>query len=123
LKQIGELKSMGIKISLDDFGTGYSSLNYVMRFAPQYLKIDRSIINRIDTNEEQNTAIKTIIGLSKIIQMQIIAEGVEQKNQELFLRSSACELGQGFLFCQPLPQHTLLGYLQNQAHQAHAKSA
>jgi diguanylate cyclase (GGDEF)-like protein/PAS domain S-box-containing protein len=123
LKQIGELKSMGIKISLDDFGTGYSSLNYVMRFAPQYLKIDRSIINRIDTNEEQNTAIKTIIGLSKIIPMQIIAEGVEQKNQELFLRSSACELGQGFLFCQPLPQHTLLGYLQNQAHQAHAKSA
>src|SRR5690606_6169712 len=69
LKQIGELKSMGIKISLDDFGTGYSSLNYVMRFAPQYLKIDRSIINRIDTNEEQNTAIKTIIGLSKIIPM------------------------------------------------------
>lgn len=123
LKQIGELKSMGIKISLDDFGTGYSSLNYVMRFAPQYLKIDRSIINRIDTNEEQNMAIKTIIGLSKIIPMQIIAEGVEQKNQELFLRSSACELGQGFLFCQPLPQHKLLGYLQNQAHQAHAKSA
>lgn len=123
LKQIGELKSMGIEISLDDFGTGYSSLNYVMRFAPQYLKIDRSIINRIDTNEELNMAIKTIIGLSKIIPMQIIAEGVEQKNQELFLRSSACELGQGFLFCQPLPQHTLLGYLQNQAHQAHAKSA
>lgn len=123
VKQISELKAMGVKISLDDFGTGYSSLNYVMRFAPQYLKIDRSLINRIDTGEEQNTVVKTIIGLSKIIPMQIIAEGIELQNQELFLRAQDCELGQGFLICHPLDQQNFLCYLEHQAELQHAKSA
>lgn len=123
LRQINELKSMGVRISLDDFGTGYSSLNYVMRFAPQYLKIDRSIINRIDSSDEQNSAIKTMISLSNILPMKIVGEGIEQKQQELFLRSNACELGQGFLFCPPLPHQQFFAFLQEQLNQHHAKTA
>lgn len=123
LKQISELKAMGIRISLDDFGTGHSSLNYVIRFAPQYLKIDRSFIDRLDTGKEINDTVKTIIGLSKIIPMQIIGEGIEKKSQQVFLHSNDCNLGQGFLISHPLPQPQLFAFLQGYANRQSAKIA
>lgn len=98
LKQISELKSIGIPISLDDFGVGYSSLSYIVRFAPQYLKIDRSFVSRIGEAKEHNEMINAIIGLSKIIPMKIVGEGIEEESQRDFLASRGCDLGQGYLF-------------------------
>lgn len=123
LKQISELKAMGIKISLDDFGIGYSSLSYIIRFAPQYLKIDRSFVNRIGTAKEHDEMIKAIIGLSKIIPMQIVGEGIEEKSQQHFLHSNGCDLGQGYLFSRPLAQHKLLEFFQEYTSQQPAKIA
>jgi diguanylate cyclase (GGDEF)-like protein/PAS domain S-box-containing protein len=111
LKQISELKSIGIQISLDDFGVGYSSLSYIVRFAPQYLKIDRSFVSRIGEAKEHDEMINAIIGLSKIIPMKIVGEGIEEESQRDFLANRGCDMGQGYLFSPPLPQEKLLALL------------
>lgn len=113
LKQISELKRIGIRISLDDFGVGYSSLSYIVRFAPHYLKIDRSFVSRIGEAKEHDEMVNAIIGLGKIIPMQIVAEGIEEESQRDFLSSRGCDLGQGYLFSRPLPQEKFLALLHN----------
>lgn len=113
LKQISELKSIGINISLDDFGVGYSSLSYIVRFAPQYLKIDRSFVSRIGEAKEHDEMVNAIIGLSKIIPMKIVGEGIEEESQRNFLASRGCDLGQGYLFSRPLPQDKFIELLRN----------
>lgn len=97
-----QLKTMGVKISLDDFGTGFSSLSYIIRFAPHYLKIDRSFVDKIGSALEQDALVKAIVDLNKIIPMRIIAEGVETQEQEDFLCQLGCELAQGYRFARPL---------------------
>lgn len=114
LKQISELKNMGIKISLDDFGIGYSSLSYIVRFAPHYLKIDRSFVSLIGTAKEHDEMVKAIIGLSKIIPMEIVGEGIEEDYQRAFLHSHGCDLGQGYLYSRPLPADQFRTYFEQQ---------
>lgn len=123
LKQISALKAMGVKISLDDFGVGYSSLSYIIRFAPQYLKIDRSFVNRIGIAKEHDEMVKAIIGLSKIIPMQIVGEGIEETSQQYFLHSHGCNFGQGYLFSRPLSHNKLLDFFQEYTAQQPAKIA
>jgi len=113
LKQISELKSIGVRISLDDFGIGYSSLSYIVRFAPHYLKIDRSFVNRIGEAKEHDEMVNAIIGLSKIVPMKIVGEGIEEDSQRDFLTSRGCDLGQGYLFSRPLPQEKFMELLRN----------
>ena len=113
LKQISELKQQGIQISLDDFGVGYSSLSYIVRFAPHFLKIDRSFISRIGQAKEHDEMVNAIIGLSKIIPMKIIGEGIEEEYQRDFLTSRGCDKGQGYLFSRPLPQEKFLAFLHS----------
>lgn len=115
LKQISELKRIGINISLDDFGVGYSSLGYIVRFAPQYLKIDRSFVSRIGEGNEHNEMVNAIIGLGKIIPMNIVGEGIELESQRDFLTKRGCNLGQGYLFSRPLPQAKFLALLRAKA--------
>lgn len=113
LAQISELKAMGVRISLDDFGVGYSSLSYIVRFAPHYLKIDRSFVSRIGEAKEHDEMVNAIIGLSKIIPMKIVGEGIEETSQRDFLTSRGCDKGQGYLFSRPLPQDELLALLRS----------
>ncbi len=120
LKQICELKNSGIRISLDDFGVGYSSLSYIVRFAPHYLKIDRSFVNRIGEAKEHDEMVNAIIGLSKIIPMKIVGEGIENESQRDFLASRGCNLGQGYLFSRPLSQEKFLALLHSQKPKAPA---
>lgn len=123
LKQIAELKAMGVKLALDDFGTGYSSLNYIMRFAPHFIKIDKSLVSRLDTTPEHNETLKTLIALGNIIPTQIVGEGIENTNQQHFLHAQGCNLGQGFLFSQALTQGSFLQYLQNSLGHQPARTA
>ncbi len=111
LKQISELKAMGVQISLDDFGTGFSSLSYIVRFSPDYLKIDRSFINKIGTANEHNEMVSAIIGLNKIRPMKIVAEGVETEEQRNYLNAHNCDCAQGYFFERPMPFDKLLTYL------------
>lgn len=103
LQLINELKSLGIKISMDDFGTGYSSLSYLKRFPIDKLKIDRSFIQEIATNESDGAITRTIISMAFNLNMNVIAEGVETQEQLEFLSAEGCNQIQGYYFSKPLP--------------------
>lgn len=96
------LTQLGVKLSIDDFGTGYSSLSYLHRLPLSSLKIDRSFINQMSENGENQEIIKTIISLAKSLNLETIAEGVETSDQISHLQSLSCQFGQGFYYAKPL---------------------
>jgi EAL domain-containing protein (putative c-di-GMP-specific phosphodiesterase class I) len=98
-----DLKSLGVRLSLDDFGTGYSSLNYLRRFPLDSIKIDRSFILGVDESANDRAIVKTIIALACNLNMNVIAEGVENRNQAQFLKLNGCHEMQGYFFAKPLP--------------------
>jgi EAL domain-containing protein (putative c-di-GMP-specific phosphodiesterase class I) len=98
-----ELKSHGLRFSLDDFGTGYSSLAYLKRMPLDQLKIDRSFIRDILTEESSAAIAQTIISLSRAMGLPVIAEGVETEEQREFLTRLGCHAFQGYLYSHPLP--------------------
>jgi diguanylate cyclase (GGDEF)-like protein/PAS domain S-box-containing protein len=97
-----KLRELGIRLSIDDFGTGYSSLSYLHRFPIDTLKIDRSFVSRMVDNNENMEIVRTIVMLAKNLGMDVVAEGVEKKDQLEQLRRLECENGQGYLFSKPL---------------------
>ncbi|MEW6054615.1 MAG: EAL domain-containing protein [Nitrospirota bacterium] len=112
VKKLHALQSMGIRISLDDFGTGYSSLNYLKRFPISTLKIDRSFIQDIATNPDDQAITKAIIGLAINLNLNVIAEGVETREQLRYLRSYECQAIQGYLLCPPLNPVSLAQFVK-----------
>ena len=101
------LKDIGVKISIDDFGTGYSSLAYLSRFPIDKLKIDIAFIKMVTHNPQDAAIARTIIELAHSLDLQVIAEGVETREQLEFLTDNGCDQVQGFLFCRPLPAKEL----------------
>lgn len=97
------LADMGFKISIDDFGTGYSSLAYLHRFPFNTLKIDRSFVMRLGSGREAQEIVRTISGLARTLDKQVLAEGVEDEEQASTLLALGVEVGQGWLFARPLP--------------------
>lgn len=100
--RLQQLKALGIQLSIDDFGTGYSSLSYLHRFPIDTLKIDRSFINKMDVELEKLELVRTIATLAWNLNMEIVAEGVENENQLAYLTSLGCEYAQGYLFSKPI---------------------
>ena len=105
------LEHMGIKLSIDDFGTGYSSLSYLKRFPIHTLKIDRSFVSEVTTDQDDAAIVKAIISLAHSLKIQVVAEGVETKEQMEFLRVRHCDLAQGFLFSRPVSPNVFLKLL------------
>lgn len=101
--RLERLQKMGFQIAMDDFGTGYSSLSYLQRLPIDILKIDRSFVQTMLENPNNLEIIKAIIGLGKILDLRIVAEGVETKEQLETLRKLGCDLAQGYLLGKPLP--------------------
>jgi EAL domain-containing protein (putative c-di-GMP-specific phosphodiesterase class I) len=96
------LKAIGCRIALDDFGTGYSSLSYLHRFPIDTLKIDSSFVRA--AREKKNVEIiRSILALGHGLSLDIIAEGIETKEQRELLESLNCDFGQGYLFARPAP--------------------
>jgi diguanylate cyclase (GGDEF)-like protein/PAS domain S-box-containing protein len=96
------LQALNIHVEVDDFGTGYSSLSYLHRLPTNTLKIDRSFVSRIGIDTENAEIVRTIIRLGQILEMSVIAEGVENMEQLEYLRRLDCCYAQGYLFSQPL---------------------
>lgn len=97
-----KIKALGIKLAIDDFGTGYSSMSYLKKFPIDTLKIDKAFIDYCDSSKEDAAITTAIISLAKGLNLQIIAEGVETESQLNFLKTTPCDLYQGYLFSRPL---------------------
>lgn len=102
--KLAELQIMGVRLALDDFGTGYSSLTYLQRLPVKTLKIDKAFIDMILTEGSNKAIIKTIVEMAHIMKMNVVAEGVETKEQLAFLAQCCCDYAQGFLYCRPVPE-------------------
>ena len=102
IEKLHELKLMGIKVAIDDFGTGYSSLNYLKRFPIDTLKIDKSFVADVCKDPHDTSIVRAIIQLGHALDLTVIAEGVETKEQLQYLTALECDVVQGFLFSKSL---------------------
>jgi diguanylate cyclase (GGDEF)-like protein/PAS domain S-box-containing protein len=107
-----DLKQLGLTLALDDFGTGYSSLSHLRRFPIDTLKIDRSFVHSITTNEEDACIVRALIGMGKNLHMRVVAEGVETAEQLAYLQDGDCPFGQGYYFGLPLTGPDCTGVLR-----------
>jgi diguanylate cyclase (GGDEF)-like protein/PAS domain S-box-containing protein len=97
------LKTLGVRIAMDDFGTGYSSLSYLQSFPFDKIKIDQTFISNLEHSQQSATIIRAVIGLARGLDLPVLAEGVETKDQAEFLARETCNEIQGFLIGRPLP--------------------
>lgn len=102
IAKLRALKQMGVKLAIDDFGTGHSSLSYLKRFPLDRVKIDRSFINDIAFDADDEAIVTAIIAMSRSLNFEVVAEGVETEQQVEFLCRQNCDLAQGYLFSPPL---------------------
>ncbi|OGO55622.1 MAG: hypothetical protein A2V85_12650 [Chloroflexi bacterium RBG_16_72_14] len=112
IARLAALRDLGVRIAVDDFGTGYSSLGYLRRFKVDVLKIAREFVAPADAGPDGWAFANAIVGLGRTLSLQIIAEGIEQVAQLDRLREMGCELGQGFLFAQPMPGEDVAAILR-----------
>ena len=101
LSQLNSLSNMGCSIALDDFGTGYSSLSYLWKFPFSKLKIDRSFIQVLDTTPKAPSILQSIMDLSRNLNLEVTAEGIETREQMETLRALDCDYLQGYLCGRP----------------------
>ncbi|HEY9890001.1 MAG TPA: EAL domain-containing protein [Candidatus Obscuribacterales bacterium] len=99
---LNQVQALGVKISIDDFGTGYSSLSYLHQLPVDSLKVDRSFVSPLETTAKNQTIAASIVGLSNLLALNAIAEGIETPEQLAWLQSLHCEYGQGYLFSRPV---------------------
>jgi len=101
------IKQRGVRLSLDDFGTGYCSLSYLKHFPIDALKIDRAFVRDLTTDPDTATITSAIIAMARSLNKEVVAEGVETREQGDFLRDAGCSLLQGFLYGAPMPAAAL----------------
>ena len=106
-----DLRHMGFTIALDDFGTGYSSLGYLSRYPVDKIKIDRSFVSNLGVDPEAEAVIRAIVKLSKALNLNIVAEGVETRAQKNILRQTGCTIIQGFLYSKPVSREAIADIL------------
>jgi diguanylate cyclase (GGDEF)-like protein len=116
--RLGELRELGVEIALDDFGTGYSSLSYLRNFPISVVKVDKSFINDIARESESSSVAQAIIELGRTLNLEIVAEGVEDAAQVAELIRLQCQLAQGYHFARPLAARDAGRYLRSHSSRA-----
>lgn len=112
LKVLDSIQSRGIRLAIDDFGTGYSSMSLMKHFPIDTIKIDRSFVRDLPQDSEDQAIAQAIISMGKALGMTVVAEGVENAEQEAFLRTHGCDEMQGFLVSKPLPARQMAELLR-----------
>ena len=105
LKKLHDAK---IQISIDDFGTGYSSLGYLKKFDVDYIKLDRSFVQHLESNKDNMILCQSIIDMAHKLGIKVVAEGIENEHQHQLLLDYGCDYGQGYLFSKPAPLDDLI---------------
>ena len=108
-----KLKALGILLAIDDFGTGYSSLSYLHQFPLDTLKIDRAFVINMDKSESSNRIVRSIAHLALSLEMDIVAEGIEEKTQMDDLRELGCQYGQGYFMAKPMPAGQIIELIES----------
>lgn len=108
---LNSIKEYGVSTAIDDFGTGYSSLSYLKKLPIDKVKIDKQFVQDLLIDEDDTSIVNAIIQLSKSLHLNVIAEGVETKEQEGYLVSRGCDMGQGYYYSRPVPAEEFLAYL------------
>ncbi|MCF7969605.1 MAG: bacteriohemerythrin [Methylococcaceae bacterium] len=101
-RQLDEFSRAGMQVSLDDFGTGFSSLAYLQKFDIDYIKIDKSFVQKLTPTSKNLTLCKAMIMMAHALDIEVVAEGIETEQQKELLTSIACDYGQGYLFSKPI---------------------
>ena len=114
LNIMSQIKAMGIHFAIDDFGTGYSSLSYLKKMPMDCIKIDKSFLSGMLENAADFQIIASTIAMVQKLQLQVVAEGVETREQLELLRQQGCDIAQGYLIARPIPQAELAGFLEEQ---------
>ncbi len=112
IKVLNKISNLGVELAIDDFGTGYSSLSYLKKFPINKLKIDQSFIRELPNDDEDVAITKAVIALAQSLKLDIIAEGVEKKEQKDFLVNNGCENIQGYFYSRPIPVDEMKIYLK-----------
>jgi len=103
LNVLTDLKELGVRIALDDFGTGYSSLSYLRRFPADILKVDRSFVSTMSYDTTASAIVSSICQLGHLVNLQVVAEGVETAEQRHAVLEVGCDMAQGFFYAHPMP--------------------
>lgn len=115
VSDLQELRELGVSVAIDDFGTGYSSLSYLTNFPLDTLKVDRAFVLNLPDDRDAVTIASAIIGMAKGLDLHIVAEGIETRNQEGFLHAMGCHTGQGYLFSKPLTPDAFDAFMDSSA--------
>ncbi|MCA0971829.1 sensor domain-containing phosphodiesterase [Halobacillus litoralis] len=113
IENLHHLQDLGVTVALDDFGTGYSSLKYLSLFPIQCLKIDRSFIRNVESNPKNGAIVQSIVDLAENLDLEVIAEGVETKEELRHLTAIGNQIIQGYYYSKPLPANELLSWIQS----------
>ena len=113
--ELQALRELGVTVAIDDFGTGYSALAYLQRLRIDRLKIDRSFVRGVDTDERQAALVRACIALGQALDLELVAEGVETEGQAALLRKLGCETAQGWLYAKAMPAEDFGAWQQTRA--------